>query len=151
MALKPEAFPKGVQDWITHALRTEAGGSARLLALEGKTCRRSHDAGHGLGPWHSVRAWAREEGIALGQVATDQKSNEITAIPQLLEQIELPPTLITSDAMGCQKAIARQIVDGGGDLVIAVQDNQPTLRDTIAAYFVKHPGTGSGRTALSPS
>jgi predicted transposase YbfD/YdcC len=138
MALKPESFQRCFQDWIADALRTDDGGSARLVALDGKTCRRSHDAAQGLGPLHLVSAWASEDGIALGQVATDQKSNEITAIPQLLEQIELPHTLITIDAMGCQKEIARQIVDGGGDFVIAVKDNQPTLRAAIAAYFEKH-------------
>ena len=70
--------------------------------------------------------WASEEGIALGQVATDAKSNEITAITHLLEQIDLTGTLITIDAMGCQKEIVEQVV-AGGDCVIAVKDNQPTL------------------------
>src|SRR4051794_23374565 len=138
MALKPEAFQRCFQDWITHALRTDQGGAARLVAIDGKTCRRSHDAAQGLGPLHLVSAWASEEGIALGQVATEQKSNEITAIPQLLEQIELKGTLITIDALGCQKGIARQIVRGGGDFVIAVKDNQPKLRDAIETYFLTH-------------
>ena len=74
----------------------------------------------------------------MGQVATEQKSNEITAIPQLLEQIELKGSLITIDALGCQKEIARQIVKGGGDFVIAVKDNQPKLRDAIETYFLTH-------------
>src|SRR5207302_8648998 len=73
-----------------------------------------------------------------GQVATAAKSNEITAIPVLLEQIELTDTLITIDAMGWQKEIARQIVDGGGDFVIAVKDNQPNLREAISEHFLKH-------------
>src|SRR5262249_26820943 len=115
MALQPQAFQKCFQDWITHALRADAGGPARLGAIDGKTNRRSHDAAHGLGPLHLVSAWASEEGIALGQVATDVKSNEITAIPVLLKQIELTDTLVTIDALGCQKEIARQIVAGGGD------------------------------------
>ena len=99
----------------------------------GRTTRRND-----LGPLHIVSAWASEEGIALGQVATEEKSNEITAIPQLLEQIDLTDTLITIDAMGCQKEIARDIVDGGGDFVITVKDNQPTLREAIETYFEKH-------------
>jgi predicted transposase YbfD/YdcC len=138
LALQPEAFQRCFQDWISHAVRTDDGGPDRLVAIDGKTCRRSHDAAQGLGPLHIVSAWASEEGIALGQVATEEKSNEITAIPLLLKQIELTDALITIDAMGCQKDIARDIVDGGGDFVIAVKDNQPKLREAIEAYFDKH-------------
>jgi predicted transposase YbfD/YdcC len=140
MALKPEAFRKCFRDWIAHAVQSDEGGSKRLIAIDGKTCRRSHDAAQGLGPLHIVSAWASEEGIALGQVATDEKSNEITAIPLLLEQIELTGSLITIDAMGCQKEIARGIVAGGGDFVISVKDNQPTLREAIETHFEEHLG-----------
>jgi hypothetical protein len=83
------------------------------VAIDGKTCRGSHDAGKDLGPIHIVSAWASEEGIARGRVATDAKSNEITAIPKLLEQIELSNIIATIDAMGCQKDIVEQIVAGG--------------------------------------
>jgi predicted transposase YbfD/YdcC len=138
MALKPEAFQKCFQDWISHAIRADDSSPDRLVAIDGKTCRRSHDASQQLGPLHIVSAWASEEGIALGQVATEAKSNEITAIPQLLKQIDLTASLITIDAMGCQKEIAREIVDGGGDFVISVKDNQPKLKETIEAYFEKH-------------
>jgi len=138
IALRPEAFQKCFQDWISHAIQTDDGGSDRLIAIDGKTCRRSHDASQGLAAMHIVSAWASEEGIALGQVATEAKSNEITAIPQLLEQIDLKHSLITIDAIGCQKEIARDIVDGGGDFVIAVKDNQPKLREAIETYFEKH-------------
>jgi len=138
MALKPEAFQKCFQEWIAHAIPTDDGGSARLIAIDGKTCRGSHDASQDLGPLHIVSAWASEEGIALGQVATEEKSNEITAIPQLLEQLDLANSLITIDAMGCQKEIARDIVAGGGDFVIGVKDNQPKLRDAIETYFARH-------------
>jgi len=138
LALQPEAFQKCFQNWITQALRTDDDGPARLVAIDGKTCRGSHDAANGLGPLHIVSAWASEEGIALGQVATAEKSNEITAIPELLKQIELDNALITIDAMGCQKDIARDIVQGGGDFVIAVKDNQPKLFAEIEAYFLKH-------------
>jgi Transposase DDE domain len=109
-----------------------------LIAIDGKTCRRSHDASKELGAFHIVSAWASEDGIALGQVATEAKSNEITAIPELLKQIELTDSLITIDAMGCQKEIARDIVDGGGDFVISLNDNQPELREAIEMYFEKH-------------
>src|SRR3954453_2905418 len=138
MALKPEAFQKCFQAWIAQAVGTDDQGPARLVAIDGKTCRRSHDAAQGLGPLHVVSAWASEEGVALGQVATEEKSNEITAIPQLLQQLELAHAVITIDAMGCQKGIARDIVEGGGDFVISVKDNQPTLRETIETYFNKH-------------
>ena len=123
MALQPESFQKCFQDWIAEAVQAEENGPARLIAIDGKTCRRSHNASQGLGALHIVSAWASEEGIALGQVATEAKSNEITAIPQLLKQIDLTNSLITIDAMGCQKEIARDIAEGGGDFVIAVKDN----------------------------
>jgi predicted transposase YbfD/YdcC len=138
IALKPEAFQKCFQEWITGAIQTDDISPDRLIAIDGKTCRRSHDASQQLGALHIVSAWASEEGIALGQVATEAKSNEITAIPQLLKQIELTGSLITIDAMGCQKEIARDIVDGGGDFVISLKDNQPKLRETIETYFEKH-------------
>jgi predicted transposase YbfD/YdcC len=138
IALQPGAFQQCFRDWIADALEPDAVGPARLIAIDGKTCRRSHDAVHGLGPLHIVSAWASEHGIALGQVATEEKSNEITAIPLLLKQIELTKTLITIDAMGCQKDIARDIVAGGGDFVIAVKDNQPKLFAAIGTLVVKH-------------
>jgi predicted transposase YbfD/YdcC len=138
IALKPEAFQKCFQDWITAAIRADDSDPDRLIAIDGKTCRGSHDASRDLGPLHIVSAWASEEGIALGQVATEEKSNEITAIPELLKQIDLTDTLITIDAMGCQKAIAADIVDGGGDFVISLKDNQPNLRESIEAHFAKH-------------
>ena len=138
MALKPEAFQKCFQNWLADAIASDDSGQARLIAIDGKTCRRSHDASQGLGPLHIVSAWASEEGIALGQVATEEKSNEITAIPQLLQQIDLTSALITIDAMGCQKEIACDIVEGGGQFVIAVKDNQPKLREAIETYFEKH-------------
>lgn len=131
MALRPEAFQRCFRDWIANAIVTDDGRPARLVAIDGKTLRRSHDGSNGLGPLHIVSAWASEHGIALGQVATEEKSNEITAIPRLLEQIELHKTLVTIDAMGCQKDIARDIVAGGGDFVIAVKDNQPKLAEAI--------------------
>ena len=109
-----------------------------MIAIDGKSCRRSHDASQGLGALHIVSAWASEDGIALGQVATEQKSNEITAIPLLLKQIGLKESIVTIDAMGCQKEIAQDIVDGGGDFVIAVKDNQPMLREAIETHFEKH-------------
>lgn len=137
IALKPEAFQRCFQNWIASAIPSDAAAADRLVSIDGKTCRGSHDAGNNLGPLHIVSAWASEEGIALGQVATEAKSNEITAIPVLLEQLELSKTIVTIDAMGCQKNIVEQVVLGGGDCVIAVKDNQPNLRDAIESFFAE--------------
>jgi predicted transposase YbfD/YdcC len=138
MALKPEAFQRCFQAWISDGIATDADNPDRLVAIDGKACRGSRDRAKALGALHIVSAWASEEGIALGQVTTDAKSNEITAIPQLLEQIDLAGTLITIDAMGCQKEIVEQVVTGGGDCVIAVKDNQPRLLAAIQAHFLDH-------------
>ena len=138
MALQPRAFQECFRGWIAGAVQAGEGGPARLVAIDGKTCRRSHDAARGLGPLHLVSAWASAQGIALGQVAAEEKSNEITAIPLLLEQIGLAGALVTIDAIGCQKGIARDIAEGGGDFVITVKDNQPELREAIEAYFHEH-------------
>ena len=135
LALQPQAFQRCFQAWITQALVNGDATGKRLVAIDGKTCRRSHDAGKDLGPLHLVSAWASEEGIALGQVATDSKSNEITAIPVLLDQLELSGTIITIDALGCQKDILQQIKHAGGDAVLAVKENQPKLYEAIEAYF----------------
>src|SRR5207237_3003646 len=135
MALKPEAFQRCFQAWIGDAIPADEDHPERLVAIDGKTCRRSHDKAKDLGALHVVSAWASEEGIALGQVATDAKSNEITAIPLLLDQLNLADAIVTIDAMGCQKDIVAQIVADGGDFVIAVKDNQPTLKDALASHF----------------
>jgi predicted transposase YbfD/YdcC len=138
IVLKPEAFQRCFQAWIGDTITAHAGSPDRLVAIDGKSNRGSRDRAKDLGALHIVSAWATEEGIALGQVATDAKSNEITAIPQLLEQIDLNGTLITIDAMGCQKEIIKQIVAGGGDCVIAVKDNQPKLLAAIQKPFFDH-------------
>jgi predicted transposase YbfD/YdcC len=138
MALKPEAFQQCFQTWVASAIVRSADDPKQIVAIDGKTCRRSHDAGKDLGALHIVSAWASEEGIALGQVATDAKSNEITAIPLLLQQIDLSNAIITIDAMGCQKAIVEQIVAGKGDFVIAVKDNQKNLMKAMETFFHHH-------------
>lgn len=137
LALQPQAFQRCFQAWIAQALVDDAATGKRLVAIDGKTCRRSHDAGKELGPLHIISAWASEEGIALGQVAADSKSNEITAIPVLLGQLELADTIVTIDALGCQKEILRQVRQGRGDAILAVKDNQPKLHDAIAAFFTE--------------
>ncbi|MFO0903820.1 MAG: ISAs1 family transposase [Pirellulales bacterium] len=106
---------------------TNETGRKQLVAIDGKSCRSSHDRSKDLGPLHIVSAWATEEGLALGQVAADDKSNEITAIPQLLSQLSLRDAIVTIDAIGCQKNIVEQIDEAKGTYVIAVKENQPTL------------------------
>jgi len=139
-ALKPAAFQQCFANWIK-TLRADAAEATAIdqptLAVDGKTLRRSHDAKKGLGPLHSVSVWASEFGITLAQVATDAKSNEITAIPQVLQLVDMKGAIITIDAMGTQKAIAEQIVDGGGDYVLALKRNQEKLHDGVVDYIIE--------------
>lgn len=138
MVLKPAAFQACFASWL-RSLRTEAvaetGVEQPVLAVDGKTLRRSHDRAKGLGALHSVSVWASEYGLSLGQVACDEKSNEITAIPELLRLVDIKGAIITIDAMGTQKAIAGQIVDGGADYVLALKGNQGSLHQAVIAYI----------------
>jgi len=133
-ALKPEAFQECFASWIASLVRDGATGTG-LVAIDGKTLRRSHDQRNGLGPLHLVSAWASENGLSLGQVATEEKSNEITVIPELIERIDVRGAIVTIDAMGCQKDIAEKIVEAQGDYVLAVKDNQPKLHEAIQEVF----------------
>jgi predicted transposase YbfD/YdcC len=105
-----------------------------VLAIDGKTCRRSHDQKKGLGALHSVSVWASEFGLSLGQVACAEKSNEITAIPELLRLVDIKGAIITIDAMGTQKAIAAEIIDGQADYVLALKGNQETMHQQVIDY-----------------
>jgi len=136
--LKPEAFQRCFQEWIAACVASGEGERVRHVAIDGKTLRRSHDRRRALGPLHVVSAWASEQGVALGQLATDEKSNEITAIPELLDHIDVAQAVVTIDAMGCQKEIAQKIVDAKGDYVLAVKDNQPKLCEAIQEFFDDH-------------
>lgn len=137
MLLKPDAFQTCFASWLT-SLRAQAaeatGVDQPVLAVDGKTARRSHDRNHDLGALHSVSVWASEFGLSLGQVACAEKSNEITAIPELLRLVDIKGTIITIDAMGTQKAIAAQIVDSGADYVLALKGNQETLHQQVIDY-----------------
>jgi predicted transposase YbfD/YdcC len=133
--LDPEAFQRSFADWV--AALAEAGvGARRTIPIDGKTARRSGRRKSGLAPLHLVSAWAGDSHVSLGQVAVDDKSNEITAIPRLLELLDLSGALVTIDAMGCQKEIAAEIVGGGGDYILAVKDNQPHLHRDIDDSFM---------------
>jgi predicted transposase YbfD/YdcC len=140
MVLKPAAFQACFASWL-QSLRTEAvaetGVEQPVLAVDGKTSRRSHDHNKGLGALHSVSVWASEYGLSLGQVACAEKSNEITAIPELLRLVDIKGAIITIDAMGTQKAIAEQIIKGGADYVLALKGNQGTLHQAVIEYIDK--------------
>jgi predicted transposase YbfD/YdcC len=137
MLLKPDAFQTCFAGWLT-SLRAQAaeatGIDQPVLAVDGKTARRSHDRNNDLGALHSVSVWASEFGLSLGQVACAEKSNEITAIPELLRLVDIKGTIITIDAMGTQKAIAAQIVESGADYVLALKGNQETLHQEVIDY-----------------
>ena len=138
MALKPAAFQACFANWL-QSLRTEAtaatGVEQPILAVDGKTARRSHDRKNGLSALHSVSVWASESGLSLGQVACAEKSNEITAIPELLRLVDIKGAIITIDAMGTQKAIAAQIIEGEADYVLALKGNQETLHQAVIDYI----------------
>jgi hypothetical protein len=139
-ALKPEAFQTCFANWLA-SLRAGAAAATGIdqpiLAVDGKTLRRSHDRRKGLDALHSVSVWASEFGLTLGQVATDQKSNEITAIPEVLKLVDLRGAIVTIDAMGTQKAIAAQVVDSGADYVFGLKGNQSKLHEAAANYVVE--------------
>jgi predicted transposase YbfD/YdcC len=116
-----------------------------VIAIDGKTLRRSFDRASGQSPLHLVSAWAADTSLMLGQIATDAKSNEITAVPKLLAMLSLKGMIVTADAMSCQRAIARRIVDQGGDYVMAVKSNQPALHDDVR-LFLDDPAREPGET-----
>ena len=127
-AIVPEQFQTCFAGWVQ-----EMAGQLGLtqIAIDGKTLRGSHDRANGKAALHLVSAWAVENHLTLGQEAVDSKSNEITAIPKLLELLDLEGALVTIDARGCQKEIAEQVVKQGGDYVLTVKENQPKLYEEI--------------------
>jgi predicted transposase YbfD/YdcC len=136
--LQPTAFQACFANWL-QSLRAQAatatGVEQPVLAVDGKTARRSHDRGKGLGALHAVSVWASEFGLSLGQVACAEKSNEITAIPELLRLVDIQGAIITIDALGTQKAIAEQIIDRKADYVLALKGNQETLHQAVVEYI----------------
>jgi len=133
--LDPELFKTCFATWV-EALRDEAPD---IIAIDGKTSRRSHARSKGRAPLHMVSAWASRQRLGLGQEAVDAKSNEITAIPLLLERLELTGALVTIDAIGTQAAIAETIVARGGDYLLALKGNRPALFADVVAFFADPP------------
>ena len=130
--LRPEDFEKCFVSWI-HAVFEITGG--QTVAIDGKTLRRSHERSSNKAAIHMVGAWATQSGVILGQTKTEDKSNEITAIPELLKLLEIKGCIVTIDAMGCQKEIARQIADQEADYVLALKGNQGTLHKDVELFF----------------
>lgn len=130
--LDPEQFDTGFNSWI-QSLDIDVKG--KVIAIDGKTLRGSGNRRRGQRPLHMVSAWASEQEILIGQVLTDEKSNEITAIPKLLQMLDIKDSTVTLDAMGCQSAIAQRIRDKGADYVMSLKDNQPKLSEIVKAIF----------------
>lgn len=130
-ALPGEAFSECFVSWV-ESLR---GDAPDIVAIDGKTSRRAHNKSKGQNPLHLVSAWAARQRLVLGQQACEEKSNEITAIPALLERLELTGALVTIDAMGCQTKIAKTIRDKGADYLLALKDNWPALSAEVERFF----------------
>ncbi len=131
-ALDPEAFSRCFSRWVAAIAELSEG---EVVAIDGKTLRRSFDRASSKAAIHMVSAWASQNGLVLGQVKTDEKSNEITAIPKLIEILHLHGCIVTIDAIGCQKEIVASIVDKGADYVISLKGNQGKLHEATAEFF----------------
>lgn len=134
--LKPEELNKRFLSWVQAINPTHA---QEVINIDGKTVRHSYDTLSGEKAIHVVSAWANQAGLVLGQVKVQEKSNEITAIPELLEMLEVTGCVVTIDAMGTQTAIAEKIIDGGADYVLALKGNQSTLHDDVQLFFEGTP------------
>src|SRR5215212_6716285 len=139
--LDPDELRRCFLAWVRAVVGEAAGGEPgglgqQVVAVDGKTLRRSHDRGSGKAALHLVSAWATASGLVVGQVATEEKSNEITAIPALLRLLALEGATVTIDAMGCQTAIARQIIEQGADYVLALKGNHEQVHDRARLAFL---------------
>ncbi|MBA3280825.1 MAG: ISAs1 family transposase [Acidimicrobiia bacterium] len=144
-ALDPAALERGVLGWVPALAATAPPATGRPgVAIDGKTLRRSHDRAHGKGPLHLVSAWAAANGVVLGQLAVADKSNEITAIPALLEVLAVAGCVVTVDAMGCQREIARTIRARGADYALALKANHPQLAADVAGIVADALGPNAG-------
>ena len=130
-ALEPEQFRRCFQAFMAHFTQACQG----VVAIDGKVLRRSFDTASAKSPLHMVSAWGCDQRLVLGQIATDEKSNEITAVPKLLELLSLRGCVVTVDALNCQRTIARQIISQGGDYALALKGNQGTLHADVCRFF----------------
>jgi predicted transposase YbfD/YdcC len=128
----PSQLQEGFLSWVQSLVEVTGGD---IIPIDGKTLRRSYDRAEGRGAIHMVSAWSSANGVVLGQVKTEEKSNEITAIPKLLGMLDITGCTVTIDAMGCQREIAKQIVNQGGDYVLALKGNQSSLYEDVQLYM----------------
>lgn len=140
-AIEPEAFERCFLAWIQALAKVRPG---ELIAIDGKTLRHSFDRASGKAAIHMISAWSSANGLVFGQLATEAKSNEITAIPKLLELLDLRGAVVSIDAMGCQKEIARKIVEKGGEYIFSLKGNQSTMHDEVA-WWLDHAIAGQLR------
>jgi len=155
--INPDQFRACFMNW-TKAMREAVGGD--IIAFDGKTLRRSFDMATGLSAIHVLNAWSNANGFCLGQMKVDGKSNEITAMPALMKLMDIRGSVITADALNCQKEIASQIIEEGGDYILALKGNQQSLHEDVKLFFedgisegfdvpcgfYEHPDWGHGRT-----
>ncbi len=134
MLIDPDAFEAGFAAWVGSLA---AGFEREVVAIDGKTIRRSFDHKREQSPLHVVSAWASEQGLVLGQRCVDDKSNEITAVPELLDQLVLENSIVTLDAMGCQTAIAEKILARGGDYLLTLKANHPLGHAAVVEHFAE--------------
>lgn len=132
--ISPEKFQMCFRNWVQSIASVFDN---EIIAIDGKTLRRSHDHGVGKSAIHMVSAWASQNRLTLGQIKTDEKSNEITAIPELLKVLDIKDCIVTIDAMGCQKTIAKQIIDQGGDYALSLKGNHGNLLKSVEKVFNK--------------
>ena len=138
--LNPEAFHTWFVGFMEQFAQAGPEAGQGVVALDGKTLRRSYDRAEGNSPLHLVSAWATEQRLSLGQLAVDGKSNEITAVPKLLELLSVAGTVVTADAMHCQRQVAQQVVEQSADYVLALKGNQGTLNEDVR-LFLDDPAT----------
>jgi predicted transposase YbfD/YdcC len=135
MLIDPGAFEAGFAAW---AGALAVGFEREVVAIDGKTIRRSFDHRREHPPLHVVSAWASEQGLVLGQRSVENKSNEVTVVPELLDQLTLENSIVTLDAMGCQTAIAEKILARGGDYLLTLKGNHPLAHTAVVEHFDQH-------------
>jgi predicted transposase YbfD/YdcC len=144
-ALDPEQFQRGFVVWVAALTGTAEG----VIAIDGKTMRRSGRKTGGTAPIHMVSAFAARQRLVLGQVKVAEKSNEIVAIPQLLDMLAIEGAIVTIDAMGCQREIARKVIEKKADYVLALKGNQGSLREDVELFVAEQNAAGFKDTRIS--
>jgi len=131
-AIKPEKLEEVYREWVGGYVRSCC---QKQIGIDGETLKGTNKAGWSQDKLHMVSAWVREDGISLGQIRTEEKSNEIKAIPELLDALDVSGAVVTIDAMGCQRGIAAKIVERKANYILSVKENQPSMKEDIADYF----------------